>query len=152
MRAGAVGSFSVMQSLRFRGRPIRNPLCGPLSQSTLTKPLPDFTVPLPCFFPVCLVGTRQIPSGATKGVKKMGRHQTETYYQTEASYLKSVLLWLREYWTGPPVHVYPLRPVPQASGYYSARRTLAAPNRRGEIIDLPAFLPPRSSSVRRRGG
>src|SRR6478609_7937104 len=54
------------------------------------------------------------------------------------SYLKSVLLWLQEYWTGPVVRVYPLRPV-QASLHYSARRTLAAPNRRGEIIDLPAF-------------
>ena len=32
------------------------------------------------------------------------------------------------------------RPV-QASLHYSARRTLAAPNQRGEIIDLPAFLP-----------
>jgi hypothetical protein len=37
----------------------------------------------------------------------MGRCQTET------SYLKSVLLWLQEYWTGPAVHVYPLRAAPQ---------------------------------------
>ena len=66
----------------------------------------------------------------------MGRCQTET------SYLKSVVLWLQEYWTGPAVRIYPLRAVPQVS-HYSARRTLAAPNRRGEIIDLPAFLPPR---------
>src|ERR1700756_1095625 len=36
--------------------------------------------------------------------------------------------------------------VPQASRQYSARRTLASPNRRDEIIDLPAFLPPRNSS------
>jgi hypothetical protein len=27
----------------------------------------------------------------------------------DTSYLKSVLLWLQEYWSGPPVHVYPLR-------------------------------------------
>ena len=26
-------------------------------------------------------------------------------YQTEASYLKSVLLWLQEYWTGPAARV-----------------------------------------------
>jgi hypothetical protein len=39
--------------------------CYPL-YATLTKPLPNFTVPLPCFFPVCLVGTLQIASGATK--------------------------------------------------------------------------------------
>src|SRR5262249_40040034 len=77
----------------------------------------------------------------------MGRCQTETYYRTEASYLKSVLLWLQEYWTGPAVRVYPLRAVPQALRHYSARRTLASPNRRGEIIDLPAFLPVRTSST-----
>ena len=71
----------------------------------------------------------------------MGRRQTET------SYLKSVLLWLQEYWTGPAVRVYPLRPV-QALLHNSARRTLAAPNQRGEIIDLPAFLPLRKSSAR----
>jgi hypothetical protein len=38
----------------------------PLSQATLTKPSPEFTVPLPCFFPVCLVGMLEIPSGAKK--------------------------------------------------------------------------------------
>jgi hypothetical protein len=78
----------------------------------------------------------------------MGPRQTEIYYPTEASYLTSVLLWLQEYWTGPAVQVRPLKPVPQVSRYYSPRRTYAAPNRRSEIIDLPAFLPPRSSSVR----
>jgi hypothetical protein len=35
-------------------------------QATLAKPLPAFTVLLPCFFPVCLAGTPQIPRGATK--------------------------------------------------------------------------------------
>jgi hypothetical protein len=29
--------------------------------------LPDFAVPLPCFFPISLVDTLQIASGATKG-------------------------------------------------------------------------------------
>ena len=75
----------------------------------------------------------------------MGRHQTET------SYLKSVLLWLQEYWTGPPVRIYPLRAVPQGSRHYSTVMH-AALNRQDVIIDLPAFLPPRNSLVRRRGG
>jgi hypothetical protein len=105
-----------------------------------------FTVPLPCFFPLCLAGRLEIPSGATKGDQAMGRCQTEIYYPTEASYLKSVLLWLQEYWTGPAVQVRPLKSVPQVSRYYSPRRTYAAPNRRSEIVDLPAFLPPRHSS------
>jgi hypothetical protein len=74
----------------------------------------------------------------------MGRHQTET------SYLKSVLLWLQEYWTAP--RFYPLRTVPQGSRHYPARRTHTALNRRDVIIDLPAFLPPRRSAARRRGG
>jgi hypothetical protein len=41
----------------------------------------------------------------------MARCQTETYYRPQASYLRSVLLWLQEYWTGPAVRVYPLRAV-----------------------------------------
>src|SRR5580700_5472472 len=79
----------------------------------------------------------------------MGRCQTEIYYPTEVSYLKSVLLWLQEYWTGPAIQVRPLKPVRQETRYNSPRRTYAALNRRGEIIDLPAFLPPRNSSQRR---
>ena len=71
----------------------------------------------------------------------MGRYQTEIYYPTEVSYLKSVLLWLQEYWTGPAVR-YPLRAVPLASPHY---------NRRGVIIDLPAFLPARNMAAHRRG-
>jgi hypothetical protein len=109
-----------------------------------------FTVPLPCFFPHCLSGEFEIPCGSHNGVKQMGWCQTEIYYPMEASYLRSVLLWLQEYWTGPKVHVYPLRRVPQASQHYSVRRTLASPNRRGEIVDLPAFLPPRSWSQYRQ--
>ena len=90
-----------------------------------------FTIPLPCFFPVCLAGTPQIPSGPRKRVKQMGRCQTETYYATEVSYLKSVLLWLQEYWTGPAVRIYPLRTVPQASLHYSVRgRSLHQPTGR----------------------
>ena len=73
----------------------------------------------------------------------MGRCQTETYYRTETSYLKSVLLWLQEYWTGPAVRIYPLRTVPQGSLHY---------NRRDVIIDLPAFLPARDLAAHRRCG
>jgi hypothetical protein len=80
----------------------------------------------------------------------MGRCQTETYYRTDVSYLKSVLLWLQEYWTGQAIQVRPLEPVRQESRYNSPRRTYAALNRRGEIIDLPAFLPPRNSSQYRQ--
>ena len=56
----------------------------------------------------------------------MGPRQTEAYYPTEVSYLKSVLLWLQEYWTGPAVHIHPLRTVPQGTLHY---------NRRDVIID-----------------
>jgi len=56
-------------------------------------------------FLVCLVAR------ATKGIKQMGRCQTETYYRTEASYLKSVLLWLQEYWTGPAVDGIKVSPI-----------------------------------------
>jgi hypothetical protein len=48
----------------------------------------------------------------------MGRRQTETSYQSEAAYLKSVLRWLQGSWTEPdPPHFYPLRAVPQGSRY-----------------------------------
>jgi len=73
----------------------------------------------------------------------MGRHQTE------AAYLKSVLLWLQGNWAGPdPPRFYPLKEVEQGPMYYSVRRTHAALNRRDAIIDQPAFLPPRSVSTR----
>jgi hypothetical protein len=75
----------------------------------------------------------------------MGRGQTET------SYLKSVLLWLQEYWTGPEVRIYPLKQVEGGSRHYPALRTHATFNRRDVIIDLPAFLPPRKSLPRRTG-
>jgi hypothetical protein len=62
----------------------------------------------------------------------MGRHQTE------AAYLKSVLLWLQGNWGEPdPPRFYPLREVEQASRYHSVRRTHAAPNRRDVIVDQP---------------
>jgi hypothetical protein len=79
----------------------------------------------------------------------MGPRQTETYYRTEISYLKSVLLWLQEYWTGPPVHIHPLRTVPQGSRHHHGRNC-AALNRRDVIIDLPAFLPPKRGSASKR--
>jgi len=68
-------------------------------------------------------------------------------HQTEAAYLKSVLLWLQGNWSeSDPPRFYPLKAVPQALQHHSVRRPPASPNRRGEIIDLPAFLPPRNSS------
>jgi hypothetical protein len=41
----------------------------PLTQATLTKPWPWFTILLPCFFLFRLGGALQIPSGAAKGFK-----------------------------------------------------------------------------------
>jgi hypothetical protein len=38
----------------------------------------------------------------------MGQRQTETSYQSEVAYLKSVLLWLQDYWTGPAPRYYPV--------------------------------------------
>jgi hypothetical protein len=90
-------------------------------------------------------GQARNPEWSHKREQAMGWCQTEIYYPTETSYLKSVLLWLQEYWTGPAVQVRPLKSVPQGSRYYSPRRTYAATNRRSEIIDLPAFLPSRAA-------
>jgi hypothetical protein len=70
---------------------------------------------------------------------------------TEAAFsTRSVLLWLQEYWTGPTVHIYPLRTVPQGSRHHHGSNC-AAFNRRDVIIDLPAFLPTRNAAARRRG-
>ena len=75
----------------------------------------------------------------------MGRCQTET------SYLKSVLLWLQEYWTEPdPPRIYPLKRVKGGSRHSSVQRTRDNSIERDTIIDLPAFLAPRKSSVLRR--
>src|SRR5262249_7620094 len=57
---------------------------------------------------------------ATIGVNEMRRRQTEIYYQSEPAYLKSVLLWLQEYWTEPAPRFYPLNQVEQESRYSSA--------------------------------
>ena len=46
----------------------------------------------------------------------MGRCQTETCYSPKVSYPKSVLIWLQEFWTGPTVHMYPLRPARRHRG------------------------------------
>jgi hypothetical protein len=40
----------------------------------------------------------------------------------ETSYLKSVLLWLQEYWSGPAVYIYPLRATQDQSPTYVIRR------------------------------
>jgi hypothetical protein len=81
---------------------------------------------------------------------EMGQRQTETTYPSEAAYLKSVLLWLQEYWTGPVPRFYPYKRDAQGPRHYSTRRMHAAINRRNEIFDLPAFLPPRTSSQYRQ--
>ena len=63
--------------------------------------------------------------------------QIDQYYHVLGSIMSiAVLFWLEEYWTGPPVRIYPLRAAPQASPHY---------NRRDVIVDLPAFLPARTS-------
>jgi hypothetical protein len=80
----------------------------------------------------------------------MGRRQTEIYYQSEAAYLKSVLLWLQEYWTGPAPRFYPLNQVEQGGEHSSAQRPQATSNRRDAIVDLPAFLPPQDAAARWR--
>ena len=73
-------------------------------------------------------------------------------YQTEAAYLKSVLLWLQGNWAEPdPPRFYPFNEVERGSRYYSIRRTHAALNRRDAIGDLPAFLPARNTAAHRRG-
>jgi hypothetical protein len=53
------------------GRSIQSS-CYPL-QATLKKPSPGFTIHLPRFFPVCLSGPHQIPSGPRKRVKQWDR-------------------------------------------------------------------------------
>jgi hypothetical protein len=63
----------------------------------------------------------------------MGRCQTET------SYLKSVLLWLQEYWAGPAPRVYQLKRV-EVDRDSSVGRTHGALNRQDVITDLPCVL------------
>jgi hypothetical protein len=48
----------------------------------------------------------------------MGRRQTDT------PYLLSVLLWLQEYWSGPPVYVYAVRTSQGHSSPYAAEPRL----------------------------
>jgi hypothetical protein len=71
----------------------------------------------------------------------MGRCQTET------SYLKSVLLWLQEYWTEPdPPRIYLLKRVEGGSRHSSARRTHAAfksarrDNRSARVLATPKVV------------
>jgi hypothetical protein len=78
----------------------------------------------------------------------MGRPQTETFYQSEPAYLKSVLLWLQEYWTGPAPRFHPFGQVEAGLPRYSAQKAHAAPNRQDAIVDLPTFPPFRRSSAR----
>lgn len=80
----------------------------------------------------------------------MGQRQTETFYQSEPAYLKSVLLWLQEYWTGPAPRFNPYKQVAQAVRHHSAPRTNAALDKENAIVDLPSFLPAGSPSEWRR--
>ena len=78
----------------------------------------------------------------------MGRCQTETYYGTEASYLKWFCSGFKS--TGPDQPCVCIGSGRCHRHRGSVRRTLASPNRRGEIIDLPAFLLHRNSSQYRQ--
>jgi hypothetical protein len=72
----------------------------------------------------------------------MGR-QTENYFEpraaySEATYLKSVLLWLGG-------HSGPLGGVPKAMRSDASHESIAEATVWGEVVDVPSFLPARSS-------
>ena len=73
----------------------------------------------------------------------MGRCQTET------SYLKSVVLWLQEYWTGPAVLSVRLERCRKDRGLFCAQDACCIKSAR-RVVDLPAFLPPRNVSEYRQ--
>jgi hypothetical protein len=99
---------------------------------------------LPCFFPLRLGGTLQNPArSCQKGLKKMGRRQTEISYQSEAAYLKSVLLWLQECWTEPAPRYYPFGQIDQGLKRHSVSSARTGSDKQDVIMDIPAFLPPR---------
>jgi hypothetical protein len=81
----------------------------------------------------------------------MGRRQTETTYQSEAAYPKSVLLWLQEYWTGPAPRFYTYKQHAQGPRHYAAQSANAGLDKQDVVVDLPPFLPPRKSPVHRTG-
>ena len=97
-------------------------------------------------FSVCLAGTLQIPSGSHKGDEEWDSVKQRLIVGMEASYLKSVLLWLQEYWIGPAVRVYPLRAVPQASRHHPRRSSHAGLDKQDMIFDIAVFLSRRKSS------
>jgi hypothetical protein len=111
-----------------------------LSKATFTKPSCWLHSSFALLFSPLFSGHASNPERShKKGLKAMGRHPTE------AAYLKSVLFWLQGHWSEPdPPRFYPLGEVEQGSWHYSARRTHAAFNRRDAIVDVPAFLPPRT--------
>jgi hypothetical protein len=97
------------------------------TQETITPVHTSFAVLLSR--PFRRLGSNPIRS-CKKELNDMGRRQTETSYQSEAAYLKSVLLWLQDYWTGPALRYYLFAPVEQGSKRLdklcsrSARKTL----------------------------
>jgi hypothetical protein len=78
----------------------------------------------------------------------MGRPQTEIFYQSEPAYLKSVLLWLQEYWTGPTPRFRPFGQIEQGLPRYPAQKAHAALNRQDAMVDPSTFLPSRRPSAR----
>ena len=59
-----------------------------------------FTVPLPCFFPVCLAGTHQIPSGPRKRVKQLDGVKQRLIIQLKCSEVGSAVAPRILDWTG----------------------------------------------------
>jgi hypothetical protein len=71
----------------------------------------------------------------------MGRRQTEISYQSEAAYLKSVLLWLQECWTEPAPRYYPFGQIDQGLKRHSVSSARTGSDKQDVIMDIPAFLP-----------
>jgi hypothetical protein len=73
----------------------------------------------------------------------MGRRQTETSYQTEAAYLKSVLLWLQGKWTKPdPPRFYPPKEVAQGPSPEDSRGIKSATRHDNRSARVLATIPP----------
>jgi hypothetical protein len=72
--------------------------------------------------------------------------------QAELTYFEAVLVWLKEYWTGPTVQVYRRGGSAIPSRPNNMRQMRLAPLRSEGVIDLPAFLPLRNPRVYSHGG
>ena len=98
------------------------------------------------YFPTVSAGTLEITSGSRKRSKANGTVSNRDLLFTESvlSEVSSDLASRILDWTN-GAHVS-AQAGAKASRHHSVRRTVASPNRRGEMIDLPALLPPRNSS------